>query len=106
MHTAPPSSAAAEQHSYRVFHQIQNWDEHDLNPTNWGWKVKKGQFFPVTTKMPIVPKELLENVHCQCEKSGCKKSCSCRKAGLPCGAACLKCQHNCTNVSDEDQFHG
>lgn len=98
----PPTSAAAEHHSYRVFHQIQTWDEHDLNPTSWGWKIKNGRFFPVTTSLPIAPKDLLENAHCSCAKSGCNNSCSCRKAGLLCGAACLKCQHNCTNCPEEE----
>ena len=32
----PPTSGAAEQHSYRVYHQLQAWDENDLDPISWG----------------------------------------------------------------------
>ena len=42
----PPTSGSAAQHSYRVYHQIQQWDEMNLDPTLWGWKIKKGQYLP------------------------------------------------------------
>ena len=93
----PPTSSAAQQHSYRVFLQIQEWNEHNLDPVLWGWKRKNGQYIPVPTMKAAAPNELLQTIHCSCAKSGCNASCSCRKANLPCGAACLKCQHNCTN---------
>ena len=32
----PPTSGAAEQHSYRFYHQLQAWDENDLDPISWG----------------------------------------------------------------------
>ena len=79
----PPTSCAAEQHMYRVFHQVQQWNEQTLDPTAWGWKLKKGHYFPVTTLKAIAPKDLLDNVSCKCAKSGCGKACSCRKANLP-----------------------
>ena len=91
------TSCAAEEHSYRVFHQVQQWNEKTLDPTAWGWKLKKGHYFPVTTIKAIAPKDLLDNVSSKCAKSGCDKACSCRKANLPYGAACFKCQDNCTN---------
>ena len=93
----PPTSSAAQQHSYRVFHQIQEWKEHNLDPALWGWKRKNGQYIPISTLKAAAPSELLQTIHCSCAKSGCNASCICRKANLPCGAACLKCQHNCTN---------
>ena len=100
----PPSSGAAEQHSYRVFYQIQQWDEVNLNALEWGWKLKNGdQHFPVTTNVAIAPKELLNNVRRSCAKTGCGTSCSCRKADLPCGTVCIKCQDNCTNVPEDLQ---
>ena len=37
--TLPPTSAAARQHSYRSFHQVQQWLGNDLNPADWGWEL-------------------------------------------------------------------
>ena len=31
----PPASGAAEQHSYRVYHQIQQWEGTNLDPSVW-----------------------------------------------------------------------
>ena len=39
----PPTSSAAEQHSFRVYHQIQTWLGNELNPTEWGWKIINGR---------------------------------------------------------------
>ena len=87
------TSCAAEEHSYRVFHQVQQWNEKTLDPRAWGWKLKKGHYFPVST---------IDNVSCKCAESGCDKACSCRKANLPYGAACFKCQDNCTNQTADN----
>ena len=98
----PPTSGAAEQHSYRVYHQLQAWDENDLDPISWGWTMNNGAHVPVTTLMSTAPKKLIQNISCNCLKSGCGNACSCRKAGINCGSTCLKCQDNCTNVPAED----
>ena len=34
--TLPPTSAAAQYFSYRVYHQVQTWRGNNLPPTNWG----------------------------------------------------------------------
>ena len=98
----PPTSGAAEQHSYRVYHQLQAWDENDLDPISWGWTMNNGAHVPVTTLMSTAPKKLIQNISCNCLKSGCGNACSCRKAGIHCGSTCLKCQDNCTNVPADD----
>ena len=99
----PPTTSAAEQHSYRVYLQIQEWNEiSGLKAEAWGWRFKNEEYLPVTSLMAAAPKELLDNIHCSCTKSGCTSSCSCRKANLPCGAACLKCQDNCTNQPSQE----
>ena len=48
----PPTSGAAEQHSYRVYHQLQAWDENDLDPISWEWTMNNGA-----------------HVHCTCDHS-------------------------------------
>lgn len=37
----PPTEAATEQHSYRVYAQIQLWLNHRVEPTEWGWMESK-----------------------------------------------------------------
>ena len=60
----PPTSSASQQHSYRVFLQIQEWNEHNLDPVLWGWKRKNGQYIPVPTMKAAAPNELLQTIHC------------------------------------------
>ena len=40
MASLPPTSAAAQQHSYRVYLQVQQWLGHCIPPTEWGWKTE------------------------------------------------------------------
>ena len=40
--TLPPTSAAARQNSFRVYHQVQQWRGVALDPIDWGWKLKDG----------------------------------------------------------------
>lgn len=103
--TLPPTSAAARQHSYRAFHQVQQWLGNDLDPTNWGWKLENGRLRPVTSLKETVPPTLLHIITCNCKK-GCEVNCECRRCGLPCTNMCGYCAgHGCTNqVSfDEDE---
>ena len=79
----PTTSAAALELSLRVQvnHQVETWLENDLQPTDLGWKLVKGQYVPVTTQLPAAPREILEIIHRNC-KGGCKDhQCSCLKAG-------------------------
>ena len=46
--TLPPTSAAARQHSYRTFHQVQQWLGNALDPTDLGWESKNDHLRPVT----------------------------------------------------------
>ena len=101
--TLPPTSAAAEQHSYRVYHQIQTWLENCLDATEWGWKVIHNQYVPVTSTLPAAPPELMNIIHCNC-KGGCKNNqCTCRKNSLHCGPGCTSCTENCENRDNEEQ---
>lgn len=93
----PPISAAAKEHSFRVFHQMQQWLGVELPPTEWGWKLSDGQLQPVFMCQPPEPEKLLSLISCNC-KSGCERSCGCKKAGLFCNVMCGYCQGNgCSN---------
>ena len=100
--TLPPTSAAALQHSLRVYHQIQTWLEKDLDVTEWGWKMKEGNHVRVTSKVLVAQENILKIIHCNCQ-TGCKKNqCSCLKNGILCGPGCLSCIDNCENRADTD----
>ncbi|KAJ8886826.1 hypothetical protein PR048_013038, partial [Dryococelus australis] len=49
-----PTSAAREQHSLRVYLQVQEWLGHSLDPVVWGWKSVSGTLVPITTSLLIV----------------------------------------------------
>lgn len=104
----PPTSAAAKQHSLRVFHQVQQWRGVDLPPTEWGWKVENGGLRPVTTLKEAAPTHILHLISCNC-KSGCERNCECRRSGLPCSRMCGYCSGcGCSNnepaLEDEEMY--
>ena len=101
--TLPPTSAAAEQHSYRVYHQIQTWLENCLYATEWGWKVILEHYVLVTSILPAAPPELMNTISCN-GKDGCKSNqCSCCKNSLCCEPGCTSCTDNCENSDLEKQ---
>ena len=55
----PPTSSAARQHSFRVFHQVQLWRGINLTPTDWGWILKDDQLLPIPTLKAAAPDKLL-----------------------------------------------
>ncbi|KAK3740764.1 hypothetical protein QZH41_005891 [Actinostola sp. cb2023] len=96
----PPTSAAANYHSYRVYAQILHWKGNDVDVEEWGWKVRDEQVIPVMMDMPPAPESLLQIVRCNCA-SGCSTMrCSCRNHILECSPACGQCKgSSCTNSS-------
>ena len=87
-----------------VYHQVQAWLEQDLDPTEWGWKIKEGCHVPVTSQLPAAPDEILEIIHCGC-KTGCKQhQCSCVRHGIMCGPGFVNCTDNCENRADSDDL--
>ena len=83
----PPTSAAAKQHSYRVYHQVQEWAclgvGMKIKAQDWGFHIQQGQMMPVPTDLPPAPDELLNTVKCGCTTDcSSKGSCSCRRFGL------------------------
>lgn len=100
----PPTSAAAAQHSLRVYYQVQEWvnPSNTLDPTDWGWFISDNTLNPVMTTLPAAPIELLDKVRCQC-KTGCKTRCSCRRNGKECHRACKTCMGStCENAPKID----
>ena len=106
--TLPPTSAAARQHSYRTFHQVQQWLGNALDPTNWGWELKNDLLKPVTSLKEPVPASLLHLIVCNC-RTGCEVNCECRRCGLPCTHMCGYCAgHGCSNQcafdADDEEY--
>jgi hypothetical protein len=95
----PPTSAAAKEHSFRVYHQVQQWLGVELEPTQLGWQLKNGNLQPVLTRQAPAPEKLLTLISCNC-KSGCEQSCGCKKAGLICTVLCGHCHGNGCSNSD------
>ena len=78
----PPTSAAAEQHSYRTYHTVQEWSDNCLPPTEWGWQLRSVTLVPVQTDRAVVPETLLHMISYGCKTDGCSTpTCSCKKLG-------------------------
>ena len=102
--TLPPTSAAAYNHSLRVYHQVQTWKGNNMQPCDWGWKVHNANLIPIMTDKDVAPKTILEVIRCNCKSSCTSMRCSCRRSGLDCSPACGQCRGVCGNMSllDED----
>jgi hypothetical protein len=95
--TLPPTTAAAKYHSYRVYHQVQTWIGHDLDPLQWGWIQSGNKLVPLKTDLPAAPERILNIIKCNCKNCDTKR-CSCRKHGLECSSACGGCRGaGCSN---------
>ncbi|KAJ8729647.1 hypothetical protein PYW08_001228 [Mythimna loreyi] len=55
----PPTKAAARQHSFRVYHQVQQWLGKDLPATSWGWMRGSHGLTPTLTTLEAAPPEVL-----------------------------------------------
>ena len=95
----PPTTAAAMQHSYRVYLQVQQWLGRYLPPTEWGWKTDEHNLIVIGTDQPAAPQTLLKLVSCGCG-TGCGNACGCRKAGMVCSDLCTQCiGQTCSNTA-------
>ena len=59
-----PTSAAARQHPFRVYLQIQEWMGHILTPTEWGWQDHDQTIVPMATNQPAASLQLMNHVTC------------------------------------------
>jgi len=99
MASLPPTSDAAEQHTYRTYYQIQNWlGNKEISATDWGWILTDNMLYAVHSKKPPAPEEVINLVSCNCKKA-CKNNCSCFKASLDSTEMCGTCGGSCSNVT-------
>lgn len=93
----PPTTAAAKEHSKRVYHQVQQWFGVTKDPLQWGWKKHQDHLRPVTTAKAAAPEDLLHLISCCCTDD-CDRSCECKSSGLQCSNMCSQCAgHGCNN---------
>lgn len=99
LETLPPTSSAADYHSFRVYHQVQFWLGNEKNPIEWGWHMTTTGLQPTTAESgALVPDNIIHAISCSC-KSDCKSRCSCKKNGLFCTEVCANCHGEaCDNV--------
>lgn len=99
----PPTFAALQQHSLRVYHQIQAWHGNVLEPEEWGWKKSGDILIPLLTTEAPAPLSILKLISCACKK-GCGKRCGCFKVGLRCSLMCMNCHgQGCFNADRTDE---
>ena len=71
----PPPTDSSKYHIFQIFHQIQTWLGHSLNPLECG-------MVPMFTDQIPAPLELLTYVRCGCKKDECGTlTCFCKKHG-------------------------
>ena len=100
VHTLPPTAAAAENHSARVYYQTQLWMAKgiNLNAEEWGWVTSEDKLEPLQTNLPPAPNTLMKVIRCNCKTDCDTRRCTCRKLGLECSVVCGECKGiNCTN---------
>ena len=83
----PPISAAARQHFFRTYCQVQQWLENDISPTAWRWLQSNGPLLSIPKDLPLAQDKLILIVSCDC-KAGYVCGCGCRRAGMPCSPIC------------------
>lgn len=106
LESLPPTSDSAAQHSYRVYHQIQQWLGNKLEPEKWGWVRQEGDLHPVRTTLPPAPDEIIQLISCSCKGDCSSAKCSCKKNGITCSALCKTCEGvTCCNSSFEKEVN-
>lgn len=100
----PPTEDACKFHSFRVYHQVQQWMGIHLDPLQWGFQWKDGRLSPIKMRQAPAPDYLLKFVKCGCIKTKCATlQCTCRRQGMMCTDACTDCQGlSCCNSIEVD----
>jgi hypothetical protein len=98
----PPTTNAARFHSLRVYLQCQYWLNkiiREMDPTAWGWTIRKENLFPIEMSQKPAPDFLLEIINCNCKSDCDTNRCGCRKTGLNCSGGCRECRGiDCSNA--------
>ena len=104
----PPTTAACNEHSLRVYLQVQEWKNHPccLNPEEYGWKLQDNKYVPVFFRgIKPAPDQLLRIIRCTCKGDCSKANCSCRFNGLECTSACKECRGStCLNSKHTEEI--
>jgi len=99
------TSGSAKMHSFRVFLQVQSWNENNLNPLDFGWELRGGNLFPISYDHAAAPERLLNLIYCQARCKG-NSACRCRKANEACNAMPGHCVGlTCTIAFDNGMVH-
>ncbi|XP_066601596.1 uncharacterized protein [Prorops nasuta] len=106
----PPTAAAAQQHTFRTYYQMQTWLGLYLDPLKWGWQRTPNGLEPIMTTQDPAPPSIMQTISCKCKKK-CGAACGCYKAGLHCSDICeYCCGKTCKNIlplnnllEDEDE---
>ena len=99
----PPTSAPAKFHSLRVYAQVVQWREQDINIEERGWTRADGSVVPIMTDLPLAPENLLRVVRCNCELDVAPGDAPAAST-TDCSPACGKCKGSiCTNFPASHQ---
>ncbi|GBL76266.1 hypothetical protein AVEN_234521-1 [Araneus ventricosus] len=106
----PPTTAAAQLHAMRSYHQVQTWLENENDSLKWGWMHTPSGLFPWKAEKDPVPESLLQCISCTCKKV-CTNACRCRKGGLHCSLLCKhwigqSCENPMTVILDNESEEG
>ena len=102
LHGLPLSNTMRANYENCIWKQVDPRIDDLDNPENHGWKLDEfGSYRTVGFTNPVVPKDILGLVKCDCT-TGCRRSrCRCSKNKLPCTDMC-ECQ-SCKN-REKDSF--
>lgn len=67
--TLPPTPSASCKHSESVYLTVEDCIGNILDPIKWEWEIVEGCYQAVYTDLPPGPKDLLNNIGCECTTS-------------------------------------
>ena len=71
-HSLQPSSNAAKHHTLIVYHTVQQWRGHNLDPKKYGFFNFSVKLEPITYFESLTPGNLLKTILWKCSKSACQ----------------------------------
>ena len=70
-----------------------------MDPTAWGWTIRKENLFPIEMSQQPASDFLLEIINCNCKSDCDTKRCGCRNNDLNYSCGCGGCKGiNCSNA--------
>ena len=94
----PSSSNVTKHHILRVYHTVQEWQGHNLDPKKYGFFDSDAELEPITYTEQLAPGNLLKTILCNCSKSACQSGkCSRKNFQLYRNELC-GCSDNCPKI--------